>query len=138
MTDMQLGDIDRNSDLDVVVPDGSGTTNVIWLENPRPSGDPKSGNWIRHTIGSHGTWAHDVEVADFNRDGFPDLQIALELSEIAWYRHNGSSQIFLLPSKRLPEAHTMPGWEISAMMGMLISLVPTTRAIHRYTCGRIT
>jgi hypothetical protein len=69
-TDMQLGDVDNDGDLDIITADGSSGNNVLWLENPRPS---SSSAWTRHLIGSHGTWAHDVEIGDLDHDGKLDV-----------------------------------------------------------------
>ncbi|MBK8019879.1 MAG: VCBS repeat-containing protein [Chloroflexi bacterium] len=79
-TDMQAVDLDGDSDYDIVVGDGGDVNNVLWFENPlrnTPSGvgsDPKVGaNWLHHAIGSHGLWAHDIEVGDLNNDGRMDV-----------------------------------------------------------------
>ena len=64
-TDMQVGDVDGDGDLDAVVPDGSG---LVWFENPRPTGSP-TGTWTRRLIGVDGGLNHDVEVGDVNGDG---------------------------------------------------------------------
>lgn len=67
-TDCQLADLDGDGRLDIVTADGDGPGNVIWFENPS-----KGALWIRRTIGTHGKWAHDIEVADFDADGKPDV-----------------------------------------------------------------
>ena len=69
-TDMQVGDVDNDGDLDVVIPNGSG---LQWYENPRPGGDPRTAPWIEHLIGSDGANNHDVELGDVNNDGALDV-----------------------------------------------------------------
>ena len=69
-TDMQVGDVDNDGDLDVVIPNGSG---LQWYENPRPGGDPRTAPWIEHLIGAGGADNHDVELGDVNDDGALDV-----------------------------------------------------------------
>jgi hypothetical protein len=77
--DMQVVDVDGDGDLDIVVPEDS-TKKVRWYENPRPRGNPATGPWKMHVIGSYAQFhfeeAHDVEVADLNGDGKLDIFIA--------------------------------------------------------------
>jgi hypothetical protein len=73
-TDGEIGDVDGDGDLDIVIPDGTGPDNLQWFENPLPKGDPfKGGQWRRHTIGSLGDWGKDVELADYDGDGRLDV-----------------------------------------------------------------
>ncbi|MCG5055155.1 MAG: VCBS repeat-containing protein [Myxococcales bacterium] len=75
-TDMQLGDVDRDGDLDVLVPDGDKGNNVLWFENPQKETKPGGkGTWLRHEIGANGDWAHDLEVADLDGDGKLDVVV---------------------------------------------------------------
>lgn len=65
-TDMQVADVDRDSDIDIVVPDIKANV-MLWYPNPRVGG----GNWKPVTIGS--PYGHDVEVGDVNHDGKLDV-----------------------------------------------------------------
>lgn len=68
-TDAELGDIDGDGDLDIVVPDGPESNNLIWFENPKPSGNPSADPWMRHIIGSIGNFGKDIELDDFDNNG---------------------------------------------------------------------
>lgn len=73
-TDMQVGDIDGDGDPDVIIPKGKWKgQSVWWYENARPGGDPAGGPWTEHFIGNAG--AHDVEVADIDRNGRLDVVV---------------------------------------------------------------
>jgi hypothetical protein len=80
--DMQVGDVDRDGDLDVIVPDDyqgrTGGKTLVWYENPRPKGNPAADQWKRHIVTSGAPvddYIHDVEVGDVNRDGKLDLVV---------------------------------------------------------------
>jgi hypothetical protein len=67
-TDCQAADLNGDGRLDIVTGDGNGAANVVWFENPA-----KGGDWVRRTVGTHGNWVHDIEVADFDGDGHRDV-----------------------------------------------------------------
>ncbi|MBI1862937.1 VCBS repeat-containing protein [Candidatus Microgenomates bacterium] len=95
-TNMAVGDVDGDGDTDVIAPDGAGQGNVLWFENPKlspPSGktsDPKiEANWVQHTVGTHGSYAHTVEAGDLNGDGRADIVTS----------GNGSGHVWLFQGK---------------------------------------
>ena len=97
-TDTQVADIDADGDLDIVIGDADGPGNVMWFENPRWQaalgipGDPRIGtNWIRHTIGSHGDTAHDIEVADLDADGLVEVVTSGHAFTRVWKRGAGET-----------------------------------------------
>jgi Chitobiase/beta-hexosaminidase C-terminal domain/FG-GAP-like repeat len=71
-TDMQVGDVDGDGDPDIIIPDGE-HGKLCWFEDPAPRGNPATDPWRCHLIGHQGTWAHDVEVGDIDRDGKMDV-----------------------------------------------------------------
>jgi hypothetical protein len=76
-TDMQVGDIDGDGDLDVIVPHFP--EEIRWYLNPLPAGNPGENQWKFFVIGSG--VAHDVEVGDMNGDGKLDVVVRGQVPE---------------------------------------------------------
>jgi hypothetical protein len=74
--DMELADVDGDSDLDVVGrigrPEDDRYGINCWFENPAPGKNPDEGQWERHDIGES-YYAKDLEVTDLNGDDRPDV-----------------------------------------------------------------
>jgi hypothetical protein len=70
MGHMQAGDVDDDGDPDLVTPDGDF---IYWFENPGGTSAAVAGEWKRHLVGDQEIWAHELELADMNRDGKLDI-----------------------------------------------------------------
>jgi hypothetical protein len=74
--DCQAVDIDKDGDMDMVNGNNQG---LYWYENPLDqAGRPDADEWTVHLIGSDGTRIHDLETADLNGDGRPDVAVRYE------------------------------------------------------------
>jgi hypothetical protein len=81
--DGEMGDVDGDEDLDVVM------GGLIWYENPRPNSNPAKTKWKAHKIANHPT--HDVELADLDGDGDLDI-VTRDQSE---FGHKAGNKIYL-------------------------------------------
>jgi len=63
----QVVDMDGDGDFDIVISEWYTHNRMEWYENPSTEGNPGTGLWKRHIIGS--PRAHDIEVGDIDGDG---------------------------------------------------------------------
>lgn len=73
--EIDIGDIDKDGDLDITVAD-EGKNMVMWFEN---SGGPFYENWKEHVIDESNQylrWCHSVKLGDIDGDGYLDVAVA--------------------------------------------------------------
>jgi hypothetical protein len=85
--DVALGDFDGDGRLDVVASSWRLGNQFAWFRNPGPG---SAGEWAMHVIDSNQAETRAVQVADFNRDGRPDVLGAVSAAGIVlWYENSG-------------------------------------------------
>ena len=88
-----LGDINNDGRLDVVVASSAGE-GMYWYANPGGDG---SATWTKHTIFASGSWTTDMQVADVDGDGWPDIITAKDTDgdgkgdDVYWYKNPGNT-----------------------------------------------
>lgn len=84
----RVGDVDNDGDLDIVIVKNL-NGHLLWFEN---SGKPTDGQlWLRHVITTNLPGAYDVDLADFNHDGFLDVAASSWVlgNQYAWFENSG-------------------------------------------------
>jgi hypothetical protein len=82
-------DLDGDDDIDLACAAWTGGR-VAWFENT--GGTPPQ--WIEHPVNNSFLQAHEICVADLDRDGDPDLlAVAAQSAQVAWWENCGGSPI---------------------------------------------
>jgi len=85
--DVDAADLDADGDLDVVTSSWRMGNQFTWYENPGKTG---TGIWEAHVIDENQAETRTVCVADFNRDGRPDVLGTVNGAGIVlWYENSG-------------------------------------------------
>lgn len=95
--DLKAHDIDGDGDPDVIARLGDGPSSdgpglAVWFENL-----DHGSNWVQRLIGNSPEYVKDIVIADFDRDGRPDVAMRMDHQTQIWLRESagGWSEVAL-------------------------------------------
>ncbi|HYD09659.1 MAG TPA: VCBS repeat-containing protein, partial [Acidimicrobiales bacterium] len=81
---VDVADVNRDGDLDVVV--AASADGLTYYDN---DGDPSDGGWTAQAVDATVEFVQDVEIADVDGDGWPDIVAATRVGDsYSWYRND--------------------------------------------------